>query len=224
MNRAFGAATLAYSLAAFALLPALPVAGQTSIGALKATPFRETSLFKPPTGAKVAIIEFEDLECSACANASPVVHEAMARYKISRVHYDYLIPSHAWSRAAAIDARYLEDKVSPSVAENFRRDVFANQRLIAGRDDLQQFTRRWFQAHGQPMPFLVDPSGRCAAEVEADCTLGARIGVFRTPTIVVVSAKEWIEVTDVSQLDAAIDKVEADLDKPVGRGRTKRRG
>jgi GTP1/Obg family GTP-binding protein len=74
------------------------------------------------------------------------------------------------------------------------------------------------------MPFLVDPSGRCAAEVEADCTLGARIGVFRTPTIVVVSAKEWIEVTDVSQLDAAIDKVEADLDKPVGRGRTKRRG
>jgi protein-disulfide isomerase len=224
MNLTLRTAALAASLAAFALLSVLPVAGQTSMGALKATPFRDTSLFKPPADAKVAIIEFEDLECSACAAASPIVHQAMARYKIPRVHHDYLIPTHAWSRTAAIDARYLEDKVSPSDAEDFRRDVFASQRLIAGKDDLQQFTRRWFAAHGQPLPFLVDPSGRCAAEVDADCTLGARIGVFRTPTIVVVSAKQWIEVTDVSQLDAAIDKVEAGLDRPAGRGRVKRRG
>jgi len=213
MNRAL--------IAAFGLLFLLPAAAQSSMGSLPPTKFRDTSLFKPPAGVKVAIIEFEDLECSACANASPIVRSAMAHYKIPRVHHDYLIPSHAWSRTAAIDARYLEDKVSLSVAEDFRRDVFANQRLIAGQDDLQQFTRKWFQSHGQQMPFVVDPSGRCAAEVQADCALGARIGVFRTPTIVVVTAKGWIEVTDPTQLYAAIDRVEADVSTPPIRKRTR---
>jgi protein-disulfide isomerase len=198
-------------VAAAALLFSLPVAAQSAMGSQPATPFRDTSSFKPPAGAKVAIIEFEDLECPLCAHDSPIVRAAMARYKIPRVHHDYIIPSHIWSRAAAIHARYLEDKVSSSAAEDFRRDIFASQSLIASQDDLQQFTRKWFQAHGQQMPFVVDPSGRCAAEVEADCTLGARIGVLHTPTIVVVTAKRWIEVTDANQLYAAIDRAEADL-------------
>jgi protein-disulfide isomerase len=211
MNRAL--------VAAAALLISLPVAAQSAMGSQPATPFRDTSSFKPPAGAKVAIIEFEDLECPLCAHDSPIVHAAMARYKIPRVHHDYIIPSHAWSRTAAIDARYLEDKVSPSTAEDFRRDVFASQSLIAGQDDLQQFTRKWFQARGQQMPFVVDPSGRCAAEVEADCTLGARIGVLHTPTIVVVTAKSWIEVTDASQLYAAIDRAKAEVSAPAARER-----
>lgn len=185
------------------------------MGSLPPTHFKDTSLLKPPAGTKIAIIEFEDLECSACAHAAPIVKTAMDRYKVPRVHHDFLIPSHTWSRTAAIDARYLEDKVSPATAENFRRDVFANQQLIAGEDDLQQFTRKWFQSHGQQLPFVVDPSGRCAAEVQADCTLGARLGVFRTPTIVVVTAKQWIEVTDPTQLYAAIDRAEADTKLPT---------
>ena len=206
MNRAL--------FAVVALLCALPAAAQMSMGSLPPTRFKDTSLLKPPAGAKIAIIEFEDLECSACAHASPIVKSAMDRYKIPRVHHDFLIPSHTWSRTAAIDARYLEDKVSPATAESFRRDVFANQQLIAGEDDLQQFTRRWFQSHGQQLPFVVDPSGRCAAEVQSDCTFGARLGVFRTPTIIVVSQKQWIEVTDPTQLYAAIDRAQADIKSP----------
>jgi len=213
MNRALAAAA--------ALLFSLPVAAQSAMGSQPATPFRGTSSFRPPAGAKVAIIEFEDLECPLCAHDSPLVRAAMARYKIPRVHHDFLIPSHTWSRAAAIDARYLEDKVSPSAAEDFRRDVFASQALIASPDDLEQFTRRWFQAHGHQMPFVVDPSGRCAAEVEADCTLGARVGVLHTPTIVVVTAKEWIEVTDATQLYAAIDRAEADVSASVSKEKHK---
>lgn len=199
------------SIAAAALLLALPAAAQSSMGSLAPSHFKDTSVLKPPAGARIAIIEFEDLECGACAKASPIVKSAMDRYRIPRVHHDFIIPSHTWSRTAAIDARYLEDKVSPSVAESYRRDVFQNQYLIAGPDDLQQFTRKWFQSHGQQLPFVLDPSGRCAAEVEADCTLGARLGVGRTPTIVVVTARGWIEVTDPAQLYAAIDRAEANL-------------
>lgn len=198
-------------LAAFiVLLSAFPVAAQIAMPAAGATSFRDTSSFKPPTGAKVAIIEFEDLECPLCAQVSPLVRGAMSHYHISRVHHDFIIQGHAWSRAGAIYARYLEDKVSPQMAEDFRRDVFANQRMIAGQDDLQQFARRWFQSHGQQMPFLIDPSGHCAAEVQADCRLGMRIGIRHTPTIIVVTTKEWIEVTDPAQLYAAIDRAESD--------------
>jgi protein-disulfide isomerase len=192
---------------------------QTAMPPSGATPFKDTSLFKPPSGAKVAIIEFEDLECPLCAHVSPMVHDAMNHYKIPRVRYDFIIPGHMWSRTGAIYARYLEDKVSPQVAEDYRRDVFASQRLIASPDDLQQFTRKWFQAHGQAMPFVIDPSGKCAAEVEADCALGRRVGIAHTPTLVVATAHHWIEVTEPDQLYAAIDRAEAEANASGPRSR-----
>ena len=196
---------------AISLVSGLSLSAQIAIPAAGATTFKDTSMLKPPSGAKVAIIEFEDLECPLCAQVSPLVRDAMSRYQIPRVHHDFIIQGHAWSRTAAIYARFLEDKVAPQVAEDFRRDVFANQRMIAGQDDLQQFTRRWFQSHGQQMPFVIDPSGRCRAEVEADCTLGQRLGVLHTPTIIVVTAHKWIEVTEPNQLYAAIDLAESDV-------------
>jgi protein-disulfide isomerase len=193
-----------------ALLFVVPAGAQMAMPANGATAFKDTSAFRPPSGANVAIIEFEDLECPLCARVSPMVLAAMSRYHVPRVHHDFIIPGHAWSRTGAIYARYLEDKVSPRVAEDFRRDVFASQRLIASRDDLQQFTRRWFQMHGQAMPFVIDPTGKCAAEVEADCALGRRVGVGHTPTLVVATAHHWIEVTEPDQLYAAIDRAEAE--------------
>jgi protein-disulfide isomerase len=196
---------------ALALVSVVPAGAQIAMPPADATGFKDTSAFKPPSGAKVAIIEFEDLECPLCAHVSPMVREAMSHYRIPLVHHDFIIPGHMWSRTAAIYARYLEDKVSPQVAENFRRDVFASQRLIASPDDLQQFTRRWFQAHGQAMPFVVDPSGHCAAEIEADCALGRRTGVVHTPTLVVATAHRWIEVTEPDQLFTAIDRAEAEV-------------
>ena len=197
----------------------VPASAQVAMPPTNATAFRDTSMLKPPAGAKVAIIEFEDLECPLCAQVSPLVQGAMSRYHIPRVHHDFIITGHVWSRAGAIYARYLEDKVAPKVAEDYRRDVFANQRLIASQDDLQMYTRRWFQSHGQQMPFVLDPTGRCAAEVEADCRLGTRLGIGHTPTIVVATAHQWIEVTEPSQLYAAIDRAEAEANWPGGHAR-----
>ena len=201
-----------------ALGSVVPAGAQIVMPQSNATAFKDTSVFRPPSGAKVAIIEFEDLECPLCAQVSPIVREAMSRYHIPRVHHDFIIPGHMWSRTGAIYARYLEDKVSLQAAEDFRRDVFASQRLIASPDDLQQFTRRWFQAHGQAMPFVVDPTGKCAAEVEADCALGRRAGVAHTPTLVVATAHRWIEVTEANQLYAAIDRAEAEVNGRGGAG------
>jgi hypothetical protein len=113
---------------------------------------------------------------------------------------------HVWSFDAAITARYLQDKVSPKVAEDFRRDVFASQTSIASKDDLENFTRRWFQQHGQNMPFVMDPSGLFRAEVQADETLGERIGLSQTPTIFVVTQKGWTQIMDPNYLYQTIDQ------------------
>ncbi len=199
---------------ALLLASIVPAGAQMAMPPERATAFKDTSVFRPPSGAKVAIIEFEDLECPLCAQVSPMVREAMSRYHIPRVHHDFIIPGHVWSRQGAIYARYLEDKVSLQMAEDFRKDVFANQRLIAGPEDLQQFSRRWFQAHGQAMPFVIDPTGKCAAEVEADCALARKTGVMHTPTLVVATAHRWIEVTEPDQLYAAIDRAEAEANGP----------
>jgi protein-disulfide isomerase len=197
--------------AALCSLAAAPLVAQTAIPSTGATAFKDTSAFKPPAGVKLAIIEFEDLECPLCGQTSPMVHHAMSRYNIPRVRHDFIIPSHPWSRTAAINARYLEDHVSPKLAEDFRRDVFASQSRIASRDDLFAFTRTWFQSHGQTMPFVLDPTGRCANEVQADCNLAMRSGVAHTPTIIVATQTHWIEVTDPHQLDQAIEIARASL-------------
>ena len=207
----YNSAMKSFVLAAALASTILPCMAQTAFPPTGATSFRDTSLFKPPAGTKLAIIEFEDLECYACGQASPIVHAAMEKYKIPRVHHDYLIPSHVWSRTAAIQARYLEDKLSPTLAETYRRDVFANQSSIASRDDLQRFTNRWFQAHSLQMPFVFDASGLCAKQVDADCLLARRIGAAHTPTIIVATADHWIEVTDPRQLLTVVDMAKDSL-------------
>jgi protein-disulfide isomerase len=167
-------------------------------------PFLDTSILKPPAGAKVAIWEFEDLECPACARAYPIVHAAAAQYKVPVVRHDYPWSFHVWSFDAAVTARYIQDKLSPELAEEFRKDVFAGQQLIASKDDLASFTTRWFQAHGKTLPFVMDPGGACKAEVEADRALGDRLGVHSTPCILVVTQNKWVQVSDPSKLDATI--------------------
>jgi protein-disulfide isomerase len=203
MNRLVLAATL--------LVAALPAAAQYSAPPNTGSTFKDTSLLKPPAGAKIAIYKFEDLECPACAHAYPIVHAAADRYKIPIVRHDFPLKMHIWSRDAAITARYLQDKVSPATAEEFRSAVFAAQASIASKEDLANFTRRFFQSHKLNMPFVMDPTGLFAAEINADYTLGERIGITQTPTIWVVSQKNWVQVTDMNQLYATIDSVQSQV-------------
>lgn len=195
-----------FALAAVLAL-AVPFAShaQTAVGG-QVTSFKDTSMLRLPAGQRAAIFDFEDLECPACSHAFPITHAAVERYHIPLIRHDFIIPAHTWSRQAAITARYLQDKVSPELAEQFRRDTFATQASIAGPEDLQNYTRKWFTSHKIPQPFEIDPSGRFAAEVQADCTLGDRLGLKETPTIIVLAPHGWIQVKDVTQLYSAIDE------------------
>jgi len=198
--------TLRLAALAAAILVVFPVAHAQGAAGGQGDQFKDTSILKLPSGARAAIFEMEDLECPACAHAAPIVHAAIERYKIPFIRHDFPLSQHIWSRDAAITARYLQDKVSPQLAEQYRLDVFASQASINSKEDLQNYTRSWFQKHGQQMPFMLGPNSLFAAEVQADETLGERLGVIHTPTIIVLGPRGWVQVVDVSQLYAVIDQ------------------
>ena len=199
---------------AAALLLTVPAFAQFSAPPNTANNFKDTSLVKPPAGARVAIFEFEDLECPACAHAFPIVHAAVEKYKIPLLRHDFPLKMHIWSFDAAVIARYIQDKISPQAAEDYRRAVFANQISIASKEDLTAFTQKYFQSHGRMMPMIIDPNGLFAAEVRADQTLGERVGLTQTPTIFIVTQKGYTMVSDVTQLYAMLDTAIAENPAP----------
>lgn len=158
------------------------------LAAQQPTQVQDTSALHPPAGANVAIVEFSDLECPACAHANPLLMQAAAQYKIPWVRHDFLIPGHPWSPVAAVNARWFDTKGGNGLGDEYRNQVFANQNSIYNVNVLAQFTQKFAQSHGIAMPFSVDPQGKLAAEVKADTQLGVRTGINKTPTIFIVTA------------------------------------
>lgn len=181
-------AALATSMA---LLFSTPVVHAQFSAQSQPNQFHDTSILKPPAGERVAVIEFEDLECPACAAAAPIVHRAIEQYHIPYVRYDFPLKMHVWSFDAAVNARYLQDKVNPKVAEDYRLAVFASQMSINSKDDLLRFTRKWTADHKVMWPFTVDLTGALANKIRADYALGERLNVTRTPTIVVATKDRY---------------------------------
>ena len=165
--------------------------GAQILGTGPQTDFRDTSMLKPPAGQRVALVVFEDLGCPACARAHPFEMRAVERLHVALERHDFPIPAHIWTFQGAVCARYLENKVSPRLAEQYRSDVFAAQGSILSKEDLQQFNQRWFPAHGQALPFVMDPTGALGRAVQADFDLGRRLNLRFTPTIVVVTPQKY---------------------------------
>jgi protein-disulfide isomerase len=186
---------------------AMPAMAQRAVPPGSGDTFKDTSFIKPPAGAKVAVYEFQDLECPACSHAFPIVHEAVAHYNIPLIERDFPLNGHIWSMEAAIWARYLQDKVSPKMGDDYRGAVFAAQTSINSKDDMLNFTRRFFQTHGVQMPFVPDPTGQLSREVIADRSLGEKMGLQHTPTIFVCTQHAWVQVTDVSMLYQTIQEM-----------------
>ncbi|HEV2135658.1 MAG TPA: thioredoxin domain-containing protein [Terracidiphilus sp.] len=191
------------------LLVALPAANAQFSGATPTTPVHDPAALKPPPGAKVAMIEFYDMECPMCAETNPLLMQAEAKYHIPWVRHDFPIPGHPWSFQAAVFARWFDTK-SKDLGNAYRDSVFANQNSIETQRQLVDFTQKFAASKGQQVPFMVDPQGKLAAEVKADAELGQRIGVEHTPTIWIVTAggkgPAYREVLDNNQLFQMIDQ------------------
>jgi protein-disulfide isomerase len=169
-----------------AVLLTAGVPAHAQFSAPSATPVQNSAL-KPPPGARVAIVEFDDLECPACAHANPLLEQAAAKYKIPWVRHDFLIPYHVWSKQAAVNARWFDTK-GKGLGDEYRNEIFANQTSIETMLQMNQFTQRFAQSHGVELPFAIDPQGKLMAEVTADVQLGTRLGITQTPSIYIVTA------------------------------------
>ncbi len=187
-------------LSALALFLALAVAAALA---------GDTSMLKPPKGAKVAIIVFEDLQCPDCARAAPLVHEAAKTYKIPLIQYDFPLPQHNWSFDAAVNARWFDTK-SKEIGDQYRLYLFSHQSEITP-DNLRSKTEAFATEHKLTFPMFVDPSGSLTAKVKADYDLGQRVGIIHTPTLYVVSntsrGTPFVEVVDRTQLYSLIDNM-----------------
>ena len=162
---------------------------------------------RPPKGAQVAIVVFEDLQCPQCRRVSPILEQASKTYKIPLVRHDFPLPMHNWSYDAAVIARYF-DETSKELGNEFRDYIFANQ-LEINPQNLRSYAEKFGSDHKVGLPFVIDPQGKFAAEVNADRDVGKAIKLEHTPTVYVVSTRHperpYVEMKDASQLYALID-------------------
>jgi protein-disulfide isomerase len=162
---------------------------------------------RPPKGAQVAIVVFEDLQCPQCRRVAPILEQAAKTYKIPLVRHDFPLPMHNWSYDAAVMARYF-DSISKDLGNEFRDYIFANQ-LEINPQNLRGYAERFSSEHKVDFPFVVDPQGKFAAEVNADRDVGRAIKLDHTPTVYIVSNrhpdKPYVEMKDSNQLYALID-------------------
>jgi protein-disulfide isomerase len=187
------------------LIATVQASAQMAVG----TNADKAAALRPPAGAKVAIIVFEDLQCPDCARAAPLVEEVAKAEKVPVVRHDFPLPQHNFSTRAAVIARYFDTK-SKKLGDAWRDHVFANQTAITP-DNLNTYASKFAEANGTSMPFFLDPSGALAAKVRADFALGQRIGIQHTPTIFVVSntskGDPFVEVVDRSKLTEMIENM-----------------
>lgn len=172
---------------------------------------QDPSLLRPPKGAQVALIVFQDLECPMCRTDNPVEESAAKAHKIPLVLHDFPLPMHPWSFQAAVIARYF-DSQGKDLGNQFRDYIFQHQPEIT-RDSLTSFAQKFAAERHTDLPFVVDPQGKFAAEVNSDKELGKKIGIGHTPTIYVVSnnpSHPFVEVTDASKLFQMIEAVQSE--------------
>jgi hypothetical protein len=104
-------------------------------------------------------------------------------------------------------ARYF-DTQSKAMGNEFRDYIFQNQ-LEINPQNLRSYADKFASDHKTSLPFIVDPSGKLAAEVNADRDLGKAINLDHTPTVYIVSSrnpnKPYVEVKDNNQLYSTID-------------------
>jgi protein-disulfide isomerase len=173
---------------------------------------QDPSLLRPPKGVPVAIVVFEDLQCPKCRADSALEEQAAKTHKVPLLRHDFPLAMHNWSFKAAVMARYFDSR-SKELGDQFRDFIFQHQPEILP-DNLQNFAQRFATDHKVDLPFVIDPQGKFAAEVNADRDLGNRLHIGHTPTIYVVSnrnpSRPFVEVTDSSQLFQTVEAMQTE--------------
>src|ERR1700678_4451201 len=155
-----------------------------SVAMFAAAAFAQDSVnpaLRPPKGAQIAIVVFEDLQCPQCRRQAPLVAQAAKTYKIPVVRHDFPLPMHNWSFQAAVIAHYFDSR-SAQLGVDFRDYIFEHQPEIFPTN-LRQFADKFAAEHKVDLPFVVDPQAKFAAEIKAEQDLGKSLNNADASTI-----------------------------------------
>ena len=172
------------------------------------------SSLKPPAGARVAVVVFEDLECPACANAYPIFWENAKAAHVPVILHDFPLRKHPWAFDAAVYARFFDTK-SQQLGNAFRAYIYQNQPQISPQT-MRQYVEKFANDNHVALPFSIDPQGKLKAEIQADMDLGNKCNLSQTPTIFVVgggsASPSFQEVSNLDNLASTIQ----DMQKRAG--------
>lgn len=198
-----------------AFLLALALVATIALRAQAQSPAK-MNILRPPAGARVALIEFADLQCPDCARAAALLEDAVKAYKIPLVVYDFPLPMHPWAMDGAIYAHYFRGISTPKnpLEMQFRHYIYENQSAITPQN-LRSYVDKFAKEHKVTVPAAVDPAGTLAASVRRDKDKGIAVNIEHTPTLYVVTAQgssgaPFIEVVDRNNLFNMIDQALAD--------------
>lgn len=168
------------------------------------------SSLKPPAGARVAVVVFEDLECPSCAYAYPRIWQAAGDAHVPVVLHDFPLSKHPWAFDAAIYARFFDTK-SVKTGNDFRGFIYQNQPQITAQN-LRQYAEKFANDNHIALPFTVDPQGKLKALIQADQDLGRKCNLTQTPTVLVIAggsaSPSFMEVTNWDAIQTTIQEMQ----------------
>jgi protein-disulfide isomerase len=168
------------------------------------------SSLKPPAGARVAVVVFEDLECPSCAHAYPIVWQTANASHVPVVLHDFPLTKHPWAFDAALYSRFFDTK-SQKTGNDFRGFIYQNQQQI-NPQNLRQYAEKFANDNHASLPFAIDPQGKLKAAIQADQDLGRKCNLTQTPTIFVVAggsaSPSFLEVANLDNLSAMIEEMQ----------------
>ncbi|MGH9353185.1 MAG: thioredoxin domain-containing protein, partial [Terriglobia bacterium] len=138
-----------------------------------------------PLDAPVTIVEYADLECPHCAEMQGFLENVLLpRYgnKVRLIYKDFPIPSHDWSREAAI-ANQCAYEINPAAFVPYRTSIFAQQAGINVTNVREMLLNLGEQAGINRLRLAACLDAKTSLpRVEADYNEALRLQVFFTPT------------------------------------------
>lgn len=154
--------------------------------------------------ASVKIVEFGDFQCPPCAQADPIVKDALEKNKdkVYFVFRNYPLPSHNNSRdaAQAAEAAGLQDKYW-----DMHYMIYENQKEWSDSSGAKEIFESYAQKLGLDVAKYKEDFDKTRSVIEQDYADGNQVGVDSTPTFF-INGQKHAGVIDASQFQALIDQ------------------
>jgi len=165
-----------------------------------------------PANAKVTVVEYADLQCPTCAAFQKTLeNDILPKYssKVRFIFKDFLIPSHDWSRTAAL-ANECAFQIAPSTFVNYRTLIFAAQAGINATNVHDRLLQLANDAgiNSEKLTACTANDGSLG-RIQSDGQEGENLGIRATPTTF-VNGRIVVGAPPVADFEKILDEALAE--------------